>query len=436
MHGNGCYVKLTLAALVACLLPSVARAEVVAGGADAAVLALGPDARPTVAYLDGRALVVTTRTDSGWRPTRIALPVPATESFVASAAVGRDGRPVVLVEDIVRRALVVVWRRPARWLVLRVARLPAGVQLGVGGLTLERRGTPAVAYAFRRPNRKTYLRLVRIATTGRATTTPVTQLGFPQSALPPSATPHVAPNGSLRIVEAYTSAVIDWFRDRGKWTGQYLFASRLGSPLGPVLALAGARSAVIAWTQAYPEFDESHVLVQEGTPSGAVTTLLTHARLSALTVADDRVEVAANDWVDVDGWTTYAGLLAFLDALPVELDARVEGYAAAAGTRQLLLATDRGLEWFSVPRPALRVSLAVAPDGRASGRVDGAAGGTISIYRDAPDTGRQLVAMAAVAPDGSYAARIPVAPTLYRAVYRDPATGVPYGALLRAPLGG
>jgi hypothetical protein len=437
MHGKRCYVKLALAGAVACLLPPVAGAEVVAGGAESAALAVGPGASPTVAYLDERALVITTRSASGWRPSRIRLPVPATESFVVSAAVGRDGRPVVLVEDVVRRTLVVVWRRPARWLVVRVARLSTSVRLGVGGLALEPRGTPVVAYAFQTASRKTYLRLVRIDVRGRPTTTPITKLGFPQSALPPSATPHVTRSGVVRVVETYTSAVIDWFRDRGKWTGQYLFASdpRFGSPLGRVLALPGPRSPVVAWTQEYPGFGESNVLVQEGPPTGQVTTLLKHARLSALTLAGGRPEVGANDWVDVDGWTTYAGQLAFVDAPPVELDGRVEGYTAAGGARQLLLATDRGLEWFSVPRPEIRVSLTVDASGRATGRVDGAASGSVALYRDAPDTGRRLVATATIAADGSFAAQVPVASTLYRAVYRDPATDVPYAALLRAPLG-
>ena len=435
MHEKRCYVKLALVALASGLLPSVARAEMVAGQARSAVLALGARGAPTVAYLDERALVVTTRSGSGWRPARVNLPVPASEADIVSAAVGRDGRPVVLVQDVPRRTLVVAWRRQTRWLVVRIARLPAAVELGVGGLALERRGTPVVAYAFRRASGKTVLRLVRIDTRGRVTTTAITKLGFPDSVVPPSAVPHVARNGRVRVVEAYTSAVIDWFRDDGKWTGQYLFASRLGSPLGRILAVPGPRTAVVAWTQDYPSFDESHVLVQQGEPTGEVADLLPHARLSALTLADGVPEVAANDWVDADGWTTYAGLLAFLDAPPVELDGRVEGYAAVGATRQLLLATDRGLEWFTTPRPAVRLSLAVDASGHATGRAERATAGAIELYREAPDTGRRLVATASIGADGSFAAEVPAAPTLYRAVYRDPVTGVPYGALLRSPVG-
>jgi hypothetical protein len=193
----------------------------------------------------------------------------------------------------------------------------------------------------------------------------------------------------------------------------------------------------ISWTQDYPEFGESHVVVQRGRPTGDVAILLTHARLSALTLAAGRPEVGANDWVDVDGGTVFAGMLGFADAPSVELDGVVAGYAATGSTRQLLLATDRGLEWFSTPRPSIRISLAVDFEaGQASGRVDGVAGGGVEIYREAPGAARQLVATAAIAPDGSFAAKVPSSPTLYRAVYRDPLTGIPYGALLRSPLGG
>jgi hypothetical protein len=436
VHAKHCYVKLMLVGLVAGLLPSVARAEVIPGQPTPALLAVGPRGTPTVASLDELGLVVTTRSASGWRPSRVKVPVPASEAIVVSAAVGRDGRPVVLVEDLVRRTIVVAWRRQTRWLVVRAARLSTGVQLGIGGLALERRGTPVVAYAFRRASGKTSLRLARIDARGRVTTTAITKLGFPESALPPSATPHVTRGGVVRVIEAYTSAVIDWFRDHGKWTGQFLFASKLGSPLGHVLAIPGPRSAVVAWTQDYPSFGESHVLVQEGPPTGDVADLLPHALLTALTLGSAGAEVAANDWVEIDGWTAFAGLLAFLDAPPVELDGRVEGYAAVGATRQLLLATSRGLEWLTTPRPAIRMSLAVDAAGRATGRVDGATSGTVELYREAPDTGRQRAATAPIGPDGSFAAQVPASPTLYRAVYRDPVTGVPYGALLRRPLGG
>ncbi len=285
------------------------------------------------------------------------------------------------------------------------------------------------------PTAKTYLRLVRIDTRGRARTTQITKLGFPDSLLPPSAAPHVTRTGAVRVVEAYTSALIDWFPDRRTWTGQYLFASRLGSPIGRVIALPGRATAVIAWTQDYPSLGETHVLLQQGPPTGEVADQLPHARLSALTLAGGVPEVAANDWIETDGRETDAALIAGGDAAPVELDGRIDGYAAIGAARQLLLATDQGLEWFSAPRPALRVSLSVDAAGHATGRVDGAAGGNVSIYRESPGDARQLVATAAIAPDGSFTAAVPPLARFYRAVYRDSATGIPYGALLRSPAG-
>jgi len=416
------------------LLPSIARAEVVAATNGPAVLA-NAGGTPTVAYLDARGLVVTTRAAGGWQPSRVTLPVPARESVVVSAAVGRDGRPAVLVQDPVRQALVVAWRRPARWLVLRVAQAARGSTLGVGGLALARTGTPLVAYAVRRPTAKTYLRLVRIDAKGRARTTQITKLGFPDSALPPSATPHVTRRGVVRVVEAYTSALIDWFPDKRTWTGQYLFASLLGSPIGPVFALPGPTTAVVAWTQDYPSLGETHVFVQQGPPTGEAADLLPHARVVALTLAGGVPEVAANDWIASDDAETYAPLIAAAGTAPVELDGYIDGYAAVGATRQLLLTTDQGLEWFSAPRPGIHVSLSVDGAGRAAGRVDGAAGGTISIYRDSPGTPRELVATAAIGSDGSFAVQVPPVSTFYRAVYRDPTTGIPYAALLRSPAG-
>jgi hypothetical protein len=417
------------------LLPSIARAEVVAATRGPAVLANAPGGTPTVAYLDARGLVVTTRAAAGWRPSRVALPVPASESVVVDAAVGRDGRPAVLVQDPVKQTLVVVWRRPTRWLVLRVAKAAGGSTLGVGGLALARNGAPLVAYAVRRSTAKTYLRLVRIDAKGRARTTQITKLGFPDSALPPSATPHVTRSGVVRVVEAYTSALIDWFPDKRTWTGQYLFASLLGSPIGPVFALPGPTTAVVAWTQDYPSLGETHVFVQQGPPTGEAADFLPHARVVALTLAGGIPEVAANDWIASDEAETYAPLIAAPGTAPVELDGYIDGYAAVGAARQLLLTTDQGLEWFSAPRPGIHVSLSVDGAGHATGRVDGAAGGTVSVYRDSPGTARQLVATATIAQDGSFSALVPPFPTFYRAVYRDPATGIPYGALPRSPAG-
>jgi hypothetical protein len=47
------------------------------------------------------------------------------------------------------------------------------------------------------------------------------------------------------------------------------------------------------------------------------------------------------------------------------------------------------------------------------------------------------VAIAELAADGTFSLQDtpPASPTLYRAVYVEPATNIPYAALLRAPVG-
>jgi hypothetical protein len=69
------------------------------------------------------------------------------------------------------------------------------------------------------------------------------------------------------------------------------------------------------------------------------------------------------------------------------------------------------------------------------GRVDGSTGGELELYRETATT-RELVTRPGLAPDGSFAAAdlSPRPGTTYRAVYREPTTGLRYAALLRTPL--
>jgi hypothetical protein len=70
------------------------------------------------------------------------------------------------------------------------------------------------------------------------------------------------------------------------------------------------------------------------------------------------------------------------------------------------------------------------------GRVDGASGGGVQIYRETP-AGRTAAGVVELAADGSFSFQdaAPTSPTLYRAVYLGPATNVPYASLLRSPVG-
>jgi hypothetical protein len=72
-----------------------------------------------------------------------------------------------------------------------------------------------------------------------------------------------------------------------------------------------------------------------------------------------------------------------------------------------------------------------------SGRVQGARGGHVTIYRERSGTHRETAGTARIGAGGTFTlvdtAR--TRPTFYRAVYVDPATGIPYAKLLRDPVG-
>jgi hypothetical protein len=67
-----------------------------------------------------------------------------------------------------------------------------------------------------------------------------------------------------------------------------------------------------------------------------------------------------------------------------------------------------------------------------SWRVKGATGGTVTTYEEAAGRPRSSVFEAPVAADGAFSFSLPIVPGgNYRAVWVDPATGVPYAHLLR-----
>jgi hypothetical protein len=283
---------------------------------------------------------------------------------------------------------------------------------------------------------KTYLRLVTLDARGRLHTHGITKGGFPTSAQIPGAAP-VLVGKRLHVVETYTSAAIDWGpKAGGGWEGQFLFASRIGTPAGRVGAAATAGNLWSAWTQVSGE--AINVLLTLSARTQETAIVVDHGVFVSLLLDAGRPEIGAYDWAELNDEFIYAGLLA--DGLGpfAELDGRLYGYAAAPnGGRQLLLARSGALEWFASPtRPAVRVSLEAEPSGRLSGAVSGATGGTVQLYRESAGT-RTLLATVAVAPDGVFAfdAPPPTSPTLYRAVYVDAATGIPYGSLLRTPVG-
>jgi hypothetical protein len=71
-----------------------------------------------------------------------------------------------------------------------------------------------------------------------------------------------------------------------------------------------------------------------------------------------------------------------------------------------------------------------------SGRVGGVASGKVRLYRERPSQKRVPVATLNLSGGTfSFVDDAPaVRPILYRAVYTDPRTGIPYAALLRDPI--
>ncbi len=331
-----------------------------------------------------------------------------------------------------------------RWLALAnpgkklrvVARPKAGRTFGPAGLTLDAAGRPAFAYALQLRSAKTYLRLVTTDSRGRLRTHGITKGGFPSSSQVPGAAP-VLVRGRLHVVETYTSAAIDWGpKSGGGWEGQFLFASRIGTPAGRVGAAASDGNLWSSWTQLSGDAINVLLTLSAGTQETAI--VVDHGIFVSLLLEAGRPEVGAYDWVEpAESSFSYVGVLADQNGPFTELDGRLEGYAAAPnGGRQLLLSTASGLEWFQTPsRPSIRVTVDADASRHVSGQVVGAGQGVVQIYRET-SAGRTLAGTAELAADGSFSFQdaAPISPTFYRAVYVDAATNIPYASLLRTPV--
>lgn len=440
MHGNRCSVKLAWiwlgTAVAALALPGLARSEIVSPTHTQSLLAVARDGSPRVAYMSGRDVVVARRTAAGWSVARAGR-APGGRPVLAGIAV--DGR---------LRTSVLVEAENGSWLALssrggklRVVARPTrkGESLGPAGLTLDAAGRPAFAYALQRKSGKSWLRLVTTDARGRLHTHGITKGGFPMSSFVPGAAP-VLVGRRLHVVETYTDAAIDWGpKSGGGWEGQYLFASREGTPAGRVGALASSAGLWAAWSEMTGAGVE--VLLTLSADTQTTETAAQNGIFSSLVVDGGNAEVGAYDWATLGSTFVYAGLLADVNGPFTELDGRLDGYARTpAGGRQLLLSTPSGLEWFEAPtRPAIRVTAAAA-GGTVSGRVDGAVSpaGVVQIYRETA-AGRTLAGQAQLAADGTFSFRdtppLSPVPFLYRAVYVDPATTIPYASLVRPPVG-
>jgi len=407
--------------LAAVLLPAAARAEPVPGSAAAtdAVLGLAADGTPRVAFASGGRLLVGARGPDGeWTAERAAA-LPGPELIVDRAA-----GAFVLVQDANGGWLALEERAAAGWRAhLLVRSVPRGASLGLAGLTLDAHARPVVAYALRLADGKTFLRLVRPDARGRFVTRAVTKAGFPQSDTVPSASPVVLPGGGIRVVATGARSAIEWAPKGRTWEGQVLYANSLGTPAGPV----GAAGPYSAWTELFPQFGQSQVLLTLHADGERTAVLHRHAFVVALALGPTGPEVAANDYVEL-GDVAYAGLVVDAAGITLELGGKLVGYAIEpGGARQFLLRAAGGLEWYRTSSlPPVRVELQ-ATSAMLTGSVRGASGGSVELYR-----GDELLETVPLGTDGSFsAAASDTGAVLYRAVYRDVLSGLPLGALVR-----
>jgi hypothetical protein len=419
MHGNQRYVKLALlaVALWAVASASPANAELVyPGQVDGARLsAEQPGALPTVGYVVGSSVHVATRGTSGWTDTAVAFP----------SAVELDG---LAGRFLLGRA------RDGSWLALwdgtkvrYFHRDSKQARFGPAGLAVDRAGRAVVAYALWYPSQRTFLRLARLRDDGSLVVRAVTRKGFPSSRVAPAAAPVVLASGEIRVVETYLPGTIAW---RLTGWGKLLFSSALGVPTGGVLAAAGGSTVYAAWTESFPTLGPPAVVLASHGARVRSGVALEDAVLAGMALTSAGPELAANRCIPaaafgLEGNGICGGLVA-----GGGVDGVIADYGAAGAGRRLLLQTQDGLQWFSSPGPlALRVTM----NQDLSGRVDGARGGVVTIYRERPGEPRTQLAAVPLGADGSFTIPAPASPqaVAYRAVYTDPLTGIPYAALAR-----
>jgi len=431
----------------ALVLPGIARAEPVPGslGAQDALLAVAPDGSPRVAFVaaDGSLQVAARAADGSWAVQTITG-LPGPRALVVGLGVAPDGATDLLAEDPGGQWLALAEQQGASWLVRTVATAPGGGLLGFGGLALDRSGRPLVAYVYRLSSLRSWLRLVHEDAQGRLVGERVTRDGFPSSEVLPAAAPVVLPNGAVRVLEAYDSATIEWHRtkDHEDWIGQLVYGTSLGSPAGVVQGQAVTGAVWSAWTELFPSFGESQLLLTVHGHGESTVILSHHAFLVALALSANGPEVAGDDYVDLDGArTVYAGIVVDASGAAVELAGDLYGYAVdAAGGRQYLLFDENGLGWYrEAAAPTAKVELAVSADGASfglSGRVDGVTSGSVEVWRETA-AGSELLTTLPLSPDGSFALDDlpPVRPLTYRVVYVDPLSGLPLASLYRGVLG-
>ena len=389
-------VRVALGAVLASalLLPGLARADLLPGsqGAQDALLAVAPDGSPRVAFVaaDGSLQVAARAADGTWSAQTLAgLPGqpgarrrPRASLPAARRACSRRTRPAAGSPSPSSRAppgASASSRAPPR----------AACSASAGS-----RSTPPAGRSSptrtRSPSQQSWLRLVHEDARGRLVGERVTRDGFPASEALPAAAPVVLPGGAVRVLETYDSATIEWARTKSHkdWIGQFVYGTTLGSPAGVVQAQAVIGAVWSAWTELFPSFGESQLLLTVHGHGESTVILSHHAFLVSLALTAGGPEVAGDDYVDLAGArTAYAGIVVDTAGAAVELAGDLYGYAVdASGGRQYLLLDQNGLGWYrAATAPAAKVELAATVDGASfglSGRVDGVSSGSVEVWRE------------------------------------------------------
>jgi hypothetical protein len=426
------------------------RAEIVVRGIHEGTLALGSKGTPFVAYVRGTSVVIATRVSKGrWRAAKAGS--VSAGSRVMAFKVGAKG-PVALVQSADDRTLVLVRRHASGWQRIRLAGgLPASIQLGWPGLALGGGGLPVVGYTrWNEATLNSQLVLARVDARGRVRNEAITAEGFPQSFAPPPAVP-VFVRGRVHVVQSFGfggwAGTIEWLRERGTWSGLFIDFVLADYPVGPLLAVSSSPGTVYAaWSLSMFAFQATPVTLAVRGSESRAEFVLDRALVTALTLPRSGPEIAANEWVAADELglegdeRVWAGMVV-RGMSRVQLDGSIEGFAVTPrGGRDLLLAQPAGLYWFRSPRGlATRMSIEASarPDGSVSisGQISDVNSGKITLYRERPGKGRSAVGRPSLVNGAfSFVDRPPVRPLLYRAVYTEPKSGIPYAALLRTPV--
>jgi hypothetical protein len=406
------------------------------------MLAVSPTGTPFVAYLRGDRVEIAARRSDGWKAMRVAR-VTKGSTLVAFKA-GRRG-PVVLVRGPGSHSIDLYRENGRKWRKIPIARAPSGSRVGWPGLVLQR-GKALVAYThWTRATHKTALVLTAIGAHGRSRSVQITGSGFPKSFVAPPAVPVLA-GRSVRVIESYGNdgavGTIEWRPQAGTWKGQYLDSGFGDFPVGPLLGAVGGNAVYAAWTQALLGAGDLPVSLVKHGRSIESDFVLDRAVMTGFGLTGTGAEVAANEWVSaaevgLPGQdVVWAGVVVNHHA-DFELDGWLAGLASSPrGARDLLLARPDGLSWYRLRRPP---SIHVTLDATrllnggvlVGGEVRGGSG-AVKIYRERPGMPRELAGSAPLGGDGSFTFMDTpsIGPFVYRAVYTDPVTGIPYAALL------